>query len=308
MPDTPPDVDFHLPERLAAIGILVRGERDIFQDFARMMDVFFEAIRPRILRPLLRMVDPFGVFAGVGQFYRMVGHFIEGGVTGLLRTSYGQLLGNNYPFTNRPFVARHLDEVRNRMLRIPDETFNYIRTAVDEGMNNGEGIPEIAERVDNQLLRSDSERWVNRAVTVARTESIGAYNGGTLDAYNAIQEVTGDQLEKIWLATMDARTRDTHFIADGQRVDWGHPFMVGGFPGQFPGDPTLPAQEVINCRCTFLVVERGEAQVGYYSPFRGVPEARKGDTQPGRQFRPDSEILAEVRRRAERGVIRSGDV
>lgn len=279
-----------MPARLAAVGFLVKGERDIYQDFVRMLDTFFDAIRPRVLNPILRTVDPFGVFSGAGNFYRMVRHFIEGGITGLMRTAYGRILGENYPFTNRPYVARHLDQVANRMVRIPDETFRYIRTAVEEGVNEGEGPRELAERIDNQLLRTGSERWKNRALTVARTESLGAYNFGTLDAFDVVRQETHQKFEKIWLATMDTRTRDTHFIADGQRVPFTHPFIVGGFPAEAPGDPTLPPQEVINCRCTFLVVEPGEM----------TDMANRG-------FRPNSTSAAEVTRRAERGIIRAGD-
>lgn len=278
--------DKWLPNRLAALGIVIRGERDIYQDYVRMLDQFFDIIRPHILKPLLRIIDPFGVFAGVAQFNRLLAEFLAGGVTTMLESAYGRVLGEQYPFTNRPYVARHLEQVRNKMVRTPDEVFDYIRVAVDEGISEGEGIPELAERIDQQLLRTGTERWTNRAVVVARTESISAYNGGTNDAFQAVSDETGDAFEKVWLATMDHRTRDTHFIADGQRVPYGSPFIVGGFPGFFPGDPDLPAQERIQCRCTFLVVEPGE----------DTDLSNRGWQSAGR-------IARQVASRAQRGII-----
>jgi hypothetical protein len=278
--------DRWLPDRMAALGILVRGERDIYQDYARMMDKFFAAIRGDVLKPYLKIIDPFGVFHGVATFNRLLSDFIAGGVTKMMETAYGRVLGESFPFTNRPFVARHLEQVRNRMVRTPEQVFGLIRDEVDEGINAGEGIPELAKRIDQTLLNANHETWKNRGVVVARTESMSAYNGGTLDAFQAVQDETGERLEKLWLATVDTRTRDTHFIADGQRVPFASPFMVGGFPGMFPGDPLLPPQEVIQCRCTFLVVEPGEV----------VDLAHRG-------WKPNSATSAEVHRRAERGII-----
>lgn len=89
--------------------------------------------------------------------------------------------------------------------------------------------------------------------------TIGALNAGRMDAFRAAAEAEPDiEFEKVWLAAEDTRTRETHREADGQRVPLESPFSVGGFDLRFPGDPTGPAQEVINCRCTLLLVERGE--------------------------------------------------
>ena len=93
---------------------------------------------------------------------------------------------------------------------------------------------------------------------VARTEAIGAVDAGEYDAFRDGAEETGDEFEKVWLATTDSRTSPSHAEAEGQRVPVTEPFMVGGFALDFPGDPNGPAQEVIQCRCTMLLVEPGE--------------------------------------------------
>lgn len=89
--------------------------------------------------------------------------------------------------------------------------------------------------------------------------TIGALNAGRAEAFRALAEQEPDvQFERIWLSTSDSRTRETHQVADGQRVALGQPFIVGGFELAFPGDPSGPPQECIQCRCTMLLVERGE--------------------------------------------------
>lgn len=90
--------------------------------------------------------------------------------------------------------------------------------------------------------------------------TIGALNAGRADAFKAVKEEDpGLELEQVWLSTDDDRTRETHRIADGQRVPLGSPFIVGGAELMFPGDPTGPPQECIQCRCSLLLVEPGES-------------------------------------------------
>lgn len=47
----------------------------------------------------------------------------------------------------------------------------------------------------------------------------------------------------------DNRTRPTHRVADTQTRPLDEPYDVGGSAMMFPGDPTGPPDEVINCRC-----------------------------------------------------------
>lgn len=100
--------------------------------------------------------------------------------------------------------------------------------------------------------------------------TIGALNAGRHDAFAAAAEEEPDlELERLWLATDDSRTRTTHRTSDGQRTPIGQPFTVGGFELRFPGDPSGPPQEVIQCRCTMLLVEQGETLDLSNRQFRG---------------------------------------
>lgn len=88
---------------------------------------------------------------------------------------------------------------------------------------------------------------------------MAAVNAGALRAAQLEADERGDVAPfKVWISTMDDRTRPTHRDADQQRTLLSEPFRVGGAPLLFPGDPNGPADEVIQCRCTVLPVVLGE--------------------------------------------------
>jgi len=198
------------------------------------------------------------IWARTPAWAAAVDQVVRGAVRPAMGSAYEVLLGREFPWEQRAFSSAYLAEVRNRLVRVPDEVYDLVAGQVAQGVNLGEGIPEIARRVDDVLSTTASERWPNRATVVARTEAIGALNAGRFDAFRAVAEETGDEFEKVWLATIDNRTRPSHRSADGQRVPVGEPFEVGGFKLEFPGDPNGPPQEIVQCRCTLLLVEPGE--------------------------------------------------
>lgn len=96
-------------------------------------------------------------------------------------------------------------------------------------------------------LDAEKAHWQVRAQRIARTESTGAYNFGSVTALT--QEGI---LCKEWMATRDSRTRPEHAKADGQRVRMGRPFLVGGFWMNQPGDFNAPPELTVHCRCTVV--------------------------------------------------------
>lgn len=67
---------------------------------------------------------------------------------------------------------------------------------------------------------------------------------------------TGLPLLKQWMSAEDDRTRPSHSEADGQEVGQDDPFIVGGVSLMYPGDPSAPAREVVNCRCVVTYMPR----------------------------------------------------
>ncbi|MEU4228290.1 phage minor head protein [Nonomuraea sp. NPDC026600] len=101
-------------------------------------------------------------------------------------------------------------------------------------------------------LHESERRWQWKARRIARTETIGAYNGGAHEGAVFRSDVLGLDMAKRWLATLDTRVRPTHLAANGQLVRIADEFEVGDASLRFPGDPLGPGNEVINCRCTTL--------------------------------------------------------
>jgi hypothetical protein len=107
-------------------------------------------------------------------------------------------------------------------------------------------------------LRRADQKWQWKARRIARTETMGAINGGSFAGATARADQLGEEQFKQWLATDDARTRPNHVAADGQVRPIKVPFDVGGHQLMYPGEPGGPADEVINCRCTPLFLDSGE--------------------------------------------------
>jgi len=125
------------------------------------------------------------------------------------------------------------------VLPISQTTADQIEKMLQEALQGGWGV----DRTVKELEDSDIPKW--RARLIVRTESVRATNFTQLAAADN-EEV---EMEKMWIAIDDSRTRKSHSHAgvDGQRVDIDQPFSHGLM---FPGDPNGPAKEVCNCRCT----------------------------------------------------------
>lgn len=245
-----------LPERLEARLQVAQVERDIWQAFWAALSDWLVRTARRVLRS--ERPDPDAIWAMVPSWRDAVHALVHGDVQKAMGLAYHQLLGPDFTYSRRAFVIRYLSEVTNRLVRIPEEVYALVAGEMAAGISLGEGIPELAKRVDTVLSTTASERWPNRATVVARTETIGALNGSRADVFAIIADDSDEQLYSMWLATDDARTRHTHNEAEGQRVPVGQPFIVGGFELRFPGDPLGPPQEIINCRCVSLLVDSDE--------------------------------------------------
>jgi HK97 family phage portal protein len=118
-----------------------------------------------------------------------------------------------------------------------------------EGIQNGEGIPDLANRMKTLF----EETYKHRSETIARTETISATNYATLEAGKQVG-ITRKQ----WLTALDERTREWHAEADGQTVGIDEPFIVMGEPLMYPGDKAGSPENIINCRCTVILIPEEE--------------------------------------------------
>lgn len=138
--------------------------------------------------------------------------------------------------------------------------------AVKRGIDLEYGKKQITKCVTSSVLQGksikgisdDLQRYIptmsrDSAIRTARTAVTGAQNAGRQDSYNAAEKM-GIRLKKEWLATLDARTRHSHAMLDGEQVAQDKKFSNGC---RFPGDPQGPPWEIYNCRCTMIAAVDG---------------------------------------------------
>ena len=170
------------------------------------------------------------------------------------RSAWEDASGRPYISANS-FAVTQLALTENLLKRIPEETYQRIFAQLVEGQQAGETIDQIADRIDRVLIFSGSDWWPNRARTIAQTEVHRAWQNGVLAAALYYEPATGPGWTKTWHTEMDGKERASHRRANGQRRKLADKFQVGGVDLMYPGDPTAPADEVINCRCDMVIEE-----------------------------------------------------
>ena len=148
--------------------------------------------------------------------------------------------------------------INDNKLRLPTKHLNrkkdkrwnakQINSSILQGIIQGEPIDKMAERilpiVDNNETAS---------VRTARTMTTNCENKGRQDRLEEFSK-QGLKVYKIWLATDDDRTRDSHREMNGEKVPYDEEFPNElMYPGDENGDPS----EVYNCRCTMTTEIQG---------------------------------------------------
>lgn len=245
-------------QRQAAVEVFAQYEPPLYEAYLEMMVEWLAAVRAAMfaggVARLGLVPNPMTVFSQTPKWAALTSRYAADVAREVLAAPYRDLFGNGDLFESRPFVRNWIAQRENRLSQVPNEVFSAVAQIVDSATTNGASIPDVTQQVEELLDATGSQRWPNRARTVARTEVVGAYNGGLHDAFSMVVDASPDiTWMRRWLATDDTRTRPDHREADGQLVPWSQPFIVGGFAMMHPHDPAGPPQEVINCRCVELL-------------------------------------------------------
>lgn len=241
---------------MRAQSFIREGEERIATTWFRSLTRFLDRVRPAVLRD--GGVDAGRVSDHAGYWTEQVDVQVLPAIQGVLAEAWRRVTTSGNPDTDS-FVSGYLNEAGNRMSNTPSEVYALIVVEVERGITEGLALERVRDAIQEILTATGTPYWRNRAMTVARTETMGAVNAGIFRSAELEAVQRGDPAPfKVWLATEDSRTRPTHAAADQQRTLLSSPFVVGGAQLMFPGDPRGPAAEVINCRCTTLPIVLGE--------------------------------------------------
>ncbi|MFW9872687.1 MAG: phage minor head protein [Candidatus Thorarchaeota archaeon] len=133
-----------------------------------------------------------------------------------------------------------------------DTAYEDLKKTFIEGLEAGEGIPELSKRVNNVYSGYiDGKMW--KAARIAQTETIKSVNFGTFVGYKQ----SGVVKKKEWVATRSdwEHVRDTHKEMDGVDIELNEPFVLpDGDKMMYPGDTSLKAssENTINDRCRIV--------------------------------------------------------
>lgn len=178
----------------------------------------------------------------VGRLNRATGRR-EGGVLGL--TSAQEQWIRNYEAELRD--PERLAKALARKRR--DKRFDSaIRAAIKEGRAlDANTVAKMVQSYRNKALKL-------RGDTIGRTEALASMHQASYEAMRqAIEagQIDADLVTAKWKTAKDFRVRDTHRALDGKEVPFGETFITPrGNRLRFPGDPSAPGEERINCRCT----------------------------------------------------------
>ncbi len=214
-----------------------------------------------------------GIEKNISEELRVLNKETNGKITSSIKESFG----NSYALTgyanesmlnmNLGFGALNKDAINaavlnkydrikwpDRLSKNTENLNNQIRSAVTEGLIQGHGYSKTSNMVKDKI-----ERDAYNTNRILRTESHRAQGEGRKYGFEKAKEAAdkeGIKMVRVWLATLDGRTRDSHQAMDGQYEDENGQFhFPEGGVADGPGMSGIAAED-INCRCdTYTQVE-----------------------------------------------------
>lgn len=151
-------------------------------------------------------------------------------------------------------VENWIEDHGARAALVEDTTKKQIREGIKFGLAENATGAQMASIIFDKAGGAVAK---SRSVVIARTETHMAAQAASVAAVDA----TGLDLQKVWIAAADERTRDSHLDADSdshtEPIAKDASFQVGLDSMQAPGLGSV-AEENINCRCVVSWVSPDE--------------------------------------------------
>jgi hypothetical protein len=133
----------------------------------------------------------------------------------------------------------------DRIKKWSDETFYRYKQILYSELSQGHNIKKVLE-----LLKLEILTYNQRIKTLFVAENTRSQSKATEYIYEKAQQ-KGVNFEKVWVATLDYRTRDAHRTLDGKKADKDGYFHYGAYSTKAPAMFGVPSLD-INCRCTTI--------------------------------------------------------
>jgi len=132
-----------------------------------------------------------------------------------------------------------------------DAIISKINQEITRGLIKGQSYGKMANAI-KETLGNDAKK----SLLVAQTEAHRVHNQARLESVGHADDLGVEQV-KVWVATLDSRTRDAHQSLDGVEVGVDDDFKSSaGGRGPAPGMMGTAADDC-NCRCTMRIEIKG---------------------------------------------------
>jgi len=135
--------------------------------------------------------------------------------------------------------------IKDRIIKNKSNSLLRIKQSIIQNIIKGSDLKKLSKEVSNILNISR-----NQSMKISRTEINRIRNKGIERSYEEAENL-GIQFKKVWLATLDNRTRDAHKKLDGQISDDKGYFHYNGHKTKSPSNFGVASLD-INCRCTTI--------------------------------------------------------
>lgn len=151
----------------------------------------------------------------------------------------------------------------------------YDRTV---GRSINQEVVLTEDQIQRMVARYRKRMEIWRSEMIARTETSKTLGLARMEAMRQAHSQAGipdNWVRREWSTSMDGRERATHHEMDGQIVyGMDSSFLSpSGARLRFPGDPTAPAAEIINCRCDYSITYRAPTVAAVPPPPSPEPPA-----------------------------------
>ncbi len=176
---------------------------------------------------------------------------------GLAISEVGKRIAQTIPAIDETVLFTMTDFSADLVTKVSAEMRQFINNQVFFGVQGGLPVNEVINNIGTRIDKGVFKSAKARAEAIARTEINRVLSTAQEIRNKQVAEIA-PETKKFWLTAGDDRVRDSHKIVGRETREKPIPinedFNVGGSPASGPHDPRLPAREVINCRCSKILI------------------------------------------------------